>query len=82
MNRQALQERTLRIPDRGFDILHTPALFRRISHVVVYAELVKVIIESAAEVGRCVVRSPRGWLTCMSSSRFLTEAHSSEALDS
>lgn len=29
MNRQALQERILRIPDRDFDISHTPVLFHR-----------------------------------------------------
>jgi hypothetical protein len=50
MNRRALQERSLRIPDRDFDISHTPVLFRRISHVVAYAELVNVIIEKSAEV--------------------------------
>ena len=50
MNRRALQERSLRIPDRDFDISHTPVLFRRISHVVAYAEFVNVIIEKSAEV--------------------------------
>ncbi len=45
MNRPALQERILRIPDRDFDILHTPVLFRRTSHVVVYAVLANVILE-------------------------------------
>jgi hypothetical protein len=43
MNRPALQVRILRIPDRDFDILHTPVLFRRTSHVVVYAVLANVI---------------------------------------